>query len=83
MIIQWKWDRFKGLDLIDRVPDELLKEYSLKNIQVLKNITDNTKLKEIKEKVINKFSVWNWMRNILREILSDIGKISVNLSFGS
>ena len=33
------------------------KEYSLKNIQVLKNITDNTKLKEIKEKVINKFSV--------------------------
>ena len=83
MIIQWKWDRFKGLDLIDRVPDELLKEYSLKNIQVLKNITDNTKLKEIKEKVINKFSVWYWMRNILREILSDIGKISVNLSFGS
>ena len=24
MIIQWKWrNRFKGLDLIDRVPDEL------------------------------------------------------------
>ena len=23
MIIQWKWDRLKGLDLIDRVPDEL------------------------------------------------------------
>ena len=22
MIIQWKWERFKGLDLIDRVPDE-------------------------------------------------------------
>ena len=75
-------NRFKGLDLIDRVPEDLCtevhdivqetgiktipkkkkckkkkKEYSLKNIQVLKNITDNTKLKEIKEKVINKFSV--------------------------
>ena len=26
MIIQWKWERFKGLDLIDRVPDELWTE---------------------------------------------------------
>ena len=27
MIIQWKWtNRFKGLDLIDRVPDELWME---------------------------------------------------------
>ena len=23
MIIQWKWERYKGLDLIDRVPEEL------------------------------------------------------------
>ena len=26
MIIQWKWDRLKGLDLIDRVPDKLWTE---------------------------------------------------------
>ena len=26
MIIQWKRNRFKGLDLIDRVPDELWNE---------------------------------------------------------
>ena len=26
MIIQWKWNRFKGLDLIDREPDELWTE---------------------------------------------------------
>ena len=26
MIIQWKYNRFKGLDLIDRVPDELWTE---------------------------------------------------------
>ena len=26
MIIQWKWQRFNGLDLIDRVPEELWTE---------------------------------------------------------
>ena len=26
MIIQWKWQRFNGLDLIDRVPEELWME---------------------------------------------------------
>ena len=40
----------------------------LKNIQVLKNITDRSnKIKEDKGKSDKKFSVCSWMRNILRE----------------
>ena len=43
MIIQWKWEnRFKGLDLIDRVPDELWNE--------IRDIVQETGIKTIPQK---------------------------------
>ena len=43
MIIQWKWrNRFKGLDLIDRLPDELWNE--------VRDIVQETGIKNIPKK---------------------------------
>ena len=58
MIIQWKWERFKGLDLIDRVPDELWME--VHDIVQETGIKTISKKKEIHE---SKMAVWEGLTN--------------------
>ena len=49
MIIQWKRNRFKGLDLIDRVPDELWNEVrDIVQETVIKTIPMEKKCKKAK-----------------------------------
>ena len=48
MIIQWKCPRFKALDLIDRVPEELWKEvHNIVQEVVIKTITKKKKRKMV------------------------------------
>ena len=47
--MQWKWDRFKGLDLIDRVPDELWTEvHDIVQETGIKTIPMEKKCKKVK-----------------------------------
>ena len=49
MIIQWKCPRFKALDLIDRVPEELWKEvHNIVQEVVIKTISKKKKCKKVK-----------------------------------
>ena len=50
MIVQWKWTNvFKGLDLIDRVPDELWNEvHDILHETEIKTIPMENKCKEAK-----------------------------------
>ena len=50
MTIQWKWDRFKGIDLIDRMPDELWTEVC--------NIVQETGIKIIPKRKKCKKAKW-------------------------
>ena len=47
--MQWKWDRFKGLDLIDRVPHELWTEvHDIVQETGIKTIPMEKKCKKVK-----------------------------------
>ena len=49
MIIQWKRERFKGLDLIDRVPEELWTEiHNIVQEMVIKTVPKKKKCKKAK-----------------------------------
>ena len=49
MIIQWKRQRFKRLDLLDRVPEELwIKVHDIVQEAVIKNIPKKNKCKKAK-----------------------------------
>ena len=49
MNIQWKWERFKGLELIERVPDELWMEvHDIVQETGIKTITKKKKCKKAK-----------------------------------
>ena len=50
MIIQWKYNRFKGLDLIDRVPEELWMEVC--------DIVQESGIKTIPKKMKYKKAKW-------------------------
>ena len=46
--MQWKWQRFKGLDLIDRVPEELWMVCDIVQEAVIKTISKKKKCKKAK-----------------------------------
>ena len=49
MIIQWKWQKFKGLDLVDGVPEELWMEVcDIVQEAVIKTISKKNKWKKEK-----------------------------------
>ena len=55
MIIQWKWERFKGLDLIDRVPEELWTEVNdIVQEAGIKTIPKKKKYKKAKWLAVNR-----------------------------